>query len=261
MSNDVQEKAQPESRAESEDKDQLSGIPSPEQELPSVRIYSRSTMFYWWPVWLIGFVFAIITYFKGGVIEVDQVRREWFHPSSALGLIYIMVLLLVITFTNLAMRGIYSVTLILFVAFLAVAFAWVGWWDDITSFLPLLSVHMNMGFYLVLSTLLFALWLLTFFVFDRLQYWRVRPGQVTRVDMIGGAEEAYDTHGLLVEEFSDDYFRHYLLGLGTGDLSLKTAGAEPKTIHIRNVLFARSKVDAIQRLVAVEPDKLMREPE
>ena len=151
-------------------------------------------------------------------------------------------------------------TLLLFVAFLAVAFAWIGWWDDIASFIPLLSVHMNMGFYLVFSTLLLALWLLTFFVFDRMEYWRVRPGQLTREDMIGGAEETYDTRGMLVEEFSDDYFRHYLLGLGTGDISLKTAGAKEKTIYIRNVVFANAKVDAIQRLVAVEPNKLMPDP-
>lgn len=261
MADDVHENTDSSANAKTEDESQLYGIPSPEEELPSVRIYSRSTIFYWWPVWLFGFVFAFITYFKGGVMEVDEVRREWFHPSSALGLTYIVILMVVITFSNLAVRGIYSITLLLFIAFLAVGFAWIGWWDDISNFVPLLSVHMNMGFYLVFSTLLLALWLLTFFVFDRLQYWRVRPGQLTREDMIGGAEETYDTRGMLVEEFSDDYFRHYLLGLGTGDISLKTAGAKEKTIYIRNVVFANSKVDAIQRLVAVEPNKLMPNPE
>jgi len=240
-----------------DDQSEISQIPNPSDELPSLRIYSRSNIFYWWPVWLFGFVFAVITYFQGGVIDVDQVRREWFHPSSALGLAYIFILMAVITFSNLTMRGIYSVTLLLTIAFLTVLFAWFGWWNDIFYFVPLLSVHMNMGFYVVFSSLVLALWLLSFFVLDRVQYWRVRPGQLTREDMIGGAEETYDTRGMLVQEFSDDYFRHYLLGLGTGDLSLQTAGAKQKTIRINNVLFANAKVDAIQRLVSVEPNKLM----
>jgi len=262
MSNDVNGSSQPQSSSSSEDDEsQISGIPNPGDELPSLRIYSRSTIFYWWPVWLVGFIFAIITYFKGGVIDVDEVRREWFHPSSALGLTYIMVLMTVITFSNLTVRGIYSITLILTIALVTVLFAWIGWWNDIFYFVPLLSVHMNMGFYLVFSSLVLALWLLSFFVFDRVEYWRVRPGQLTREDMLGGAEETYDTRGMLVEEYSDDYFRHYMLGLGTGDLSLQTAGAKQKTIRINNVLFANAKVDAIQRLVSVEPNKLMREPD
>jgi hypothetical protein len=240
---------------------EISQIPNPSDELPSLRIYSRSNIFYWWPVWLFGFLFAFITYFQGGVIDVDQVRREWFHPSSALGLAYIFILMAVITFSNLTMRGIYSVTLLLTIAFLTVLFAWIGWWDEIFYFVPLLSVHMNMGFYLVFSSLVLVLWLLSFFIFDRVQYWRVRPGQLTREDMIGGAEETYDTRGMLVQEFSDDYFRHYLLGLGTDDISLQTAGAKQKTIRINNVLFANAKVDAIQRLVSVEPNKLMGEPD
>lgn len=261
MSDAVPENQNGEQTADQSDEDTEAVLPSPDEHLPSIRIYSHSTLFYWWPIWVVGFIFAAITYFKGGVIDVDQVRREWFHPSSALGLSYIMLLMLVITFTNLTVRGIYSVTLLLGIAFLVVLFAWIGWWDDILEFVPLLSVHMNMGFYLVFSTLVFALWMLTFFVFDRLEFWRVRPGQLTREKLIGGAEETYDTRGMLVEEFSDDYFRHYLLGIGTGDISLQTAGAKNNKIYIPNVLFADAKVDSIQRLVAVEPNKLMPDPE
>jgi len=233
-------------------------LPDP-NALPHVILYSHSTLLYWWPVWLTGFIMAAITFFRGGVVELDQVRNEYFHPSSGLGVIYVLVLFLVIAFTNLKLRGIYSVALGLFVAFSAVLFAWLGWWDDILAFIPQLSVHMNLGFYLVFSTLLFILWALVFFVFDRMTYWRVRPGQLTEEHWIGGGEESYDVRGMLFEQHSDDFFRHKILGLGTGDLSLNLTGAKKAKLDIPNVVFAESKVKAVQRLVAVKPDDLMKD--
>jgi hypothetical protein len=225
--------------------------------LPDVRIYSHSSLLYWWPVWLSGFIFAAVTYFPGGVIELDEVRRDWFHDSSGVGLTYVLILFFVIIFTNIKLRGIYSIVLILAIGLAISLVALAGWWDEVMEFIPYLSVHMNMGFYVVFSTLLLVLWLLMFFVFDRMNYWVVRPGQLTRVARIGGNEETWDTRGLLVEERADDYFRHYLLGLGAGDLTLTTSGGKKETIRIPNVVFADRKVDLIQRLVAVEPHTLM----
>jgi len=85
-------------------------------------------------------------------------------------------------------------------------------------------------------------------------------GQLIRVNRIGGSEATWDARGMLVEERSDDYFRHYLLGLGSGDVTLTTSGARNETIWIPNVVFADHKVDMIQRLVAVEPSRLMPDP-
>ncbi len=236
-----------------------SDLPDP-QKLPEVVIYGHSTLLYWWPVWLTGFVMAAITYLRGGLVELDQVRNEYLHPSSGLGVTYVIILLLVITFTNLKLRGIYSVVLGISIAFFAVLFAWLGWWDDILSFIPRLSVHMNLGFYLVFSTLLLVIWALMFFIFDRTTYWRIRPGQLTEEHMIGGGEESYDVRGMLFEQRGDDFFRHKVLGLGSGDLCLNVTGAKKANIEIPNVLFAQRKVDAIQRLIAVKPDDLLTEP-
>ena len=134
---------------------------------------------------------------------------------------------------------------------------WVGWWDVIFEFLPHVSVHMNMGFYLVFSTLLLVVWLLMFLIFDRLTFWRVRPGLLTEEQVIGGGEQSYDVQGMLFEQHGDDLIRHIVLGLGAGDLRLITSGAKQETIEIPNVLFARHKVEIIQKLVAVKPDDLM----
>jgi hypothetical protein len=65
---------------------------------------------------------------------------------------------------------------------------------------------------------------------------------------------------MIVEERADDYFRHYLLGLGSGDLTLMTSGAKKETISIPNVVFANHKADIIQRLIAVEPNQFIPGP-
>jgi len=61
-------------------------------------------------------------------------------------------LLLLIVFTNVLLRGIHSVVALLTVGFISVLLAWFGWWDDIAKLIPYLSVHMNTGFYLVFSS-------------------------------------------------------------------------------------------------------------
>ena len=145
------------------------------------------------------------------------------RPSSALGLTYLAILLLLIVFTNVRLRGINSVVALLSVGFITVLLAWFGWWDDIAMLIPYLSVHMNTGFYLVFSTGLLIIWLLMFFVFDRLTYWRIRPGQMTEEHLIGGGAETFDTNGLRFQKHSSDFFRS-ILGLGAGDLTATFEG-------------------------------------
>lgn len=219
-----------------------------------ITLISHSTLLYWWPVWLVGYICAIITYVGGVRATVDGGESILVSSGQGAGLTFITVLLLVIVFTNAKMRGVYSAFAVLFVAFLAVLFAWLGWWDDIFSIIPDLNVHMNVGFYLILSTVMFIIWALAFFVFDRLKVWIVRPGQLTVKEMIGGGETSYDARGMLFEEHSDDLFRHILLGFGSGDLQITTAGAKREEFYLPNVLFADWKVKQAQQLLAVKPD-------
>ena len=160
--------------------------------LQEINIYSHSTLLYWWPAWAFGFVIALLNAGQ----EKFLATAEGGQPSSALGLTYLSILLLLIVFTNVRLRGINSVVALLTVAFIAVLLAWFGWWDDIAKLIPYLSVHMNTGFYLVFSTGLLIIWLMMFFVFDRLTYWRIRPGQMTEEHLIGGGAESFDTNGL-----------------------------------------------------------------
>jgi hypothetical protein len=240
-----------------EDPDDLPDITS---ELPELRIYSHSPIFYWRPVWVTGFILAIMSGMYGAAVEIDSGRIDTIMPSANPGVFYIAVLLLVIIFTNVKLRGIYSVATVLGILLVAVLLAWFGWWDDILGFIPHLSVHMNMGFYLVFSGALLIIWLLSFFVFDRLTYWSVRPGQMTEEHIIGGGERSYDTRGMLFEKHAEDLFRHIILGLGAGDLKISTTGARKEELYIPNVVFVDKKVRAIQKLIAIKPDDLIEKP-
>jgi hypothetical protein len=214
-----------------------------------VNIYSHSTLLYWWPAWAFGFVVGLLNLGQERFLSSDQHVRA----NSVLGLSYVSMLLLLIIFTNIRLRGIKSVVVILAVGFVAVLLAWLGWWGEIISLLPYLSVQMNTGFYLVFSTALFFIWMLMFFIFDRMTYWRIRPGQMTVEHIIGGGAESIDTETVRFQKLSSDLFRT-VLGLGAGDLQAMVAGAPGTTLNMSNVLFAERKVHEIERLIAVKPD-------
>ena len=46
-----------------------------------IRLYSRSDIFYWWPVWALGYLLALATYLDGGRLAVvpagTEARRDW----------------------------------------------------------------------------------------------------------------------------------------------------------------------------------------
>src|SRR4029453_13083080 len=227
----------------------VAAVPHP-AALQEINIYSHSTLLYWWPAWAFGFAFAILNAGQ----EKFLATAEGGQPSSALGLTYVSILLLLIVFTNVRLRGIHSVVALLTVAFISVLLAWFGWWDDIAKLIPYLSVHMNTGFYLVFSTGLLIIWLMMFFVFDRLAYWRIRPGQMTEEHLIGGGAESFDTNGLRFQKLSSDFFRA-ALGLGAGDLKATGAGEDGAAIGISNVTFVARKLHAIEKLISVKPER------
>ena len=219
-----------------------------------IKLIGHSNLVYWWPAWAVGYVMAFLSYMQGRSITVEPGVVAYVHPSNNLGLLFIAVLLMLVIFTNASLRGIYSLATIMSAAFFVVLFAWLGWWDDILAVLPTLSARANLGFYLLFATAFLTIWLLAIAVFDRLTYWRIRPGQIVEQRLVGGGEHSYDTHGLVFDRRDQDFFRHIVLGLGAGDLLLTVSGARKETISIPNVLFVDSKLKAIQQLIAVKPD-------
>ncbi len=232
----------------------------PEPDQPAVsrqlRIYSHSSFFYWWPVWVVGYVLAFLTYWMVEPQAIDSIgqTRVWIHPSSNLGLAYFLVLFLVIVITNFSVRGLASGIVIMGIALVTIVLAFVGWWDEIFSWFGGLTIHLTMGAYFWFSTLMFLTWAVTVFGLDRLSYWEVTPGQLTHKALFGAGSKSYNAQGMGLEKHRDDLFRHWLLGIGSGDLLIRTSGATREQIDVTNVLFVGAKVDAMQRLIAEVPE-------
>ncbi len=258
-------------------------------------VYRHSSLFYWWPVWGLGFLFAAVTYFDHyqlatvpantvaaenrsvdidgkGTMEprhvlilakdtkghlkhkTDDGAEEILQPSifithyRSLGSIYVIVLLLVVLITNISIRGLWSVFLIVSILMLTLIFWAAGWWESIFQRLNQLSIYINMGGYLLISVVLFVLWLVNFLLFDRQTYMIFAPGQVRVRTEIGGEETVYDTTGMVVQKARNDMFRHWILGFGSGDLVIKPVGLL-HPIEFPNVLHVGGVVAKVEMMV------------
>jgi hypothetical protein len=241
-------------------------------------VYSHSSLFYWWPIWVAGYVLALVTYLNGvpyrevggdavaarnAAVQgpASDIHRRLdgdtvvFHRSSNLGVIFFLTIFLTILITNVTIRGLASVIVIMGIVLGTVLLAYFNLWDELLDWLGGLKIYLNLGAYFWFATLMFAVWVFTVFVFDRLSYWRIKPGQVTQEFVLGAASRSYDTENMVLEKFRDDFFRHWLLGMGSGDLRIKPYGSDREEIDIPNVLFVGTKVQTIRRMIATEPAK------
>lgn len=187
--------------------DHATGHPSADQS--RIKIVSHSDLFYWWPVWAVGFLMAFLTYQGGHRMAIvpdgtvaEQSRRVEGHEgprdvlvvpsnkelpldqetgtlmqlrlrmalSNSIGAVYATVLLLVILITNVRLRGVWTLVVLLIIFFLSILFAVAGWWDRILQLMSMADVHINAFGYLCISTTLFVVWLAVFVFFDRLVY-------------------------------------------------------------------------------------------
>lgn len=268
--------------------------PALESEREEIKIVSHSNLFYWWPVWAIGFVLGLLTYWDGhrlaivpdgtelrrdekvagvegihdilvlpegkhmpdrerGIVPAAQAPAYRIAASRSYGVLYAFVLLLVIVITNVPLRGLWSVIVLVTLVLLAVIFQLAGWWDKILDALGRLHIYINAGGYFMISTVLFVIWLVTFLFFDRQVYMVFTPGQLRVRQEIGGGEAAYDTAGMVVQKQRNDLFRHWILGLGSGDLIVNTSGAHAHHFDLPNVLFVGNKVRQIEDMLREKP--------
>src|SRR5205085_8887602 len=112
-----------------------------------------------------------------------------------------------------------------------------------------LDVRMNAGGYMVVSVPLFVLWVASITLYDRQTYLVFARGQVRLRQEIGDGETALDVAGLLLEKRRNDVFRHWLLGFGSGDLRIRTGGANPHDYELSNVLGITRKLKEIQDMI------------
>jgi hypothetical protein len=263
--------------------------PAP-QTRREILIVSHSSLFYWWPVWAVGFLMFAITIVSGdrmatipvGSIEEHNAKQVTvinakgesvkyenrdvliapektslkatelhISRSKNLGVIFFVVLLLVIGITNVPLRGLWSVIVIVFSVSLIIILALLpgNVLEHLLEYLFILDVRINAAGYLMIALALFILWLLVFLFFDRQIYMVFTPGQLRVKLEIGDAETAYDTTGMTIQKQRSDLFRHWILGFGSGDLIVKTAGAHGHQFDMPNVLFLGRKVREIEDML------------
>jgi hypothetical protein len=271
--------------------------PAQTQSVNQVKIYSHSSLFYWWPVWAIGFILAILTVTHKTVVAVvpkdtelvtgkvtvessqgkgetterklDN-RQVLILPAGAepinqphlrisnnknYGVLFAIVLMLVIVITNVPLRGMWSVMIIMLIILLSIIFALAGWWDRILGALKVLDIRINMGGYLFIALGLFIIWLVTFFLFDRQLYIIFQPGSFKVCLEVGGGEKQYDTIGMTIEKERSDLFRHWILGLGSGDMIVRTSGADRHEFRLNNVLFIGRKLHLVEEMQRVRQER------
>ena len=66
---------------------------------------------------------------------------------------------------------------------------------------------------------------------------------------IGADETVYDTRGMVVEKHPAAFFRYWLLGFGSGDLTVRTGGPSPQQLQWPNVLGIRGKLKLIHTML------------
>jgi hypothetical protein len=294
------------------------GSPRAKTEPNEITIISHSNLYYWWPVWAVGFIMALITWYEGYVMAVvpksavayvdatkgtfetpakndkgevikddhgdartvpneikepsvvikapqaddkdhlglpvspdGQAVKPYLHvsPHKGLGVVFVLILLLVISITNVPLRGMWSVVIIVIMVATTIVFIVMGWMDVILNVFWMLDIRINMGGYLTISTMLLILWLSALLFFDKQRYITVTPGQLKVCEEIGGGEQVYSTDGMTMQKQRSDFFRHYVLGLGSGDLIIRTAGAQEHHIDLPNVLFINAKVRQVEGLL------------
>lgn len=255
-----------------------------------ITVYSHSVLFYWWPVWFVGYILAALTVWDHhlmvivpfhaeakSITSIDGKERNviiapdgesllkdekgsliqptlYVAQSKNYGVIFCLTLLFIIFITSVPLRGMWSILVIIVIVMGVTILMLAGYWEKISSAFSLLDIRINLGGYLFTSTGLLIIWLIAFFFFDRQIYVTFSPGQLRVRTEIGDGEKVYDATGLTFEKQRSDIFRHGILGLwflniGTGDLIIKTSGAQNHTFDLPNVISIESKIKSIEQLM------------
>lgn len=166
-----------------------------------------------------------------------------------LGSVFVMVLLLTAMITNIPLRGLWSFLVIILLIVVALFITVFHSWDVLFERVANLRVYINLAGYLFIATVVFILWGVATFIFDQRTYMIITPGQIKVCEHIGDSVRTYDTVGMTFEKQRADLFRHYILGFGSGDLIVRTAGADRHEIVLHNVLGIGWKMKPIEDML------------
>lgn len=166
-----------------------------------------------------------------------------------LGSIFVLILLLVVIITNVPLRGLWSFLVIIMFVVIGLFISVFHGWDELFERVQNLRIYINLAGYLTIGVVVFIIWVLSVFIFDRRTYVIFTPGQIKVCEHVGDSVRTFDTVGVTFEKQRDDLFRHYILGFGSGDLILHTAGADRHEIKMPNVLGIGWQLQAVENML------------
>jgi hypothetical protein len=218
--------------------------PAAKEGADQIVIYGHSSLLYWWPVWLVCFILAGASYAEG-----DRAGGVTVSNNNVPGVVFVLTLLAVAVSSTVLLRGLVSVVAAVSMVAVAVALSWFGWWGAILGFVGGLEIRINAAGYLCIGIPLFVAWLLVIGVYDRMHHVTFGRGQIRYVLEVGDGEVVMPSEGAVVEKKRSDAFRHWVLGLGTGDLMIRSGGPNSPAIELKNVVRIRSKLTVIDRML------------
>lgn len=220
-----------------------------------LRFYSHSQLLYFWPLWASSLAFAAITAVTGKQFVIkgaDDAVTVTMVAQPGLGLAYLLMLVAVILFTTVNIRGVWAALATALLVIIGLLFYVAHLWTPILKAIGNLQFYINLDFYLWTGIITLVIWLVVMFLFDRRHYIEVRPTQLTVVEQVGEGEKNFDTVGLVFDKQRDNFFQHWLLGFGSGDLIITTAGGERERIYFPNVTRVSKRID---RLVEIREQR------
>ena len=212
--------------------------------LQELRVYTHSPILYWWPIWLLGFVFYGLTAIGIGDTPDAAARVQ--------GQTFVFVLLFTIFSTTVRLRGANSVILGLILAIGGILLFMANLSGPIAAFIGGLDIYMSPAFYLFVGITVFLMWAVMIFGFDKVKFYEFSPGQIRERVFWGSGDRAESGANARCQYKKDDFLRHRMLGLViTGDIEITLADGEIWYLH--NVLFAKQKADRINELIVTRP--------
>jgi hypothetical protein len=242
-------------------------------------IRSHNESFFLWPMAYIGLAFALISVLEGGRLavvpsdttvetvqldkkdrialvlpegskETPEVPKLHITHSKSLGTFYLICLFIFINIAFNKLRGVFWWFFYSLLILGGIILWQFGWLDNITKYVAGLDIRLSAGFYFFFSLLLLLNFLLRIHVLDylTLEWAEFSPGQIRICENFGEGITVKDASGLHFERDKSDWTR-WLIGFGMGDLIIKTEGARPEVIRLRNVTNIDHKVAMIDKLL------------
>lgn len=202
-------------------------------EASKLVLNGRSGIFYYWPVFVLSFLFGFVLLFVK--------RTSSLHMNLGLVLLAVLMFIFSVAHFNKKRFWIFSIVVVLFL---------VGWRE------PLMTLGQNLGVsftpivYFSISGGSFLIWIFVFSISDRATYYEISPQQIKKVNEISEEDVSYPNPShLSLTKVNFNFFRNAILGPKTHDLKLEFYSQNQKyEIVLHNVLYPSEKIRGLQAM-------------